>query len=197
MTIQPPFLELSYYVGVARTGDALEQIGVRKEAIGNRKKICFPGIVGISEQQEEVDAIEGRLILRTEGELFSGVERGNTQTVRELGLVVYRRFLEVARSIDCCYGAILFEYTLELPDELRNSKSLAFRNFYLSSKRLSKKTLKAVELEAGAEAFIEEDAEGGMYVSMTADFNPRAQSLDPIDAQERSVRIAEIVANNF
>jgi hypothetical protein len=133
------------------------------------------------------------VILRTEGEAFCGPWREDRKRLWKLGRRAYQRFVEVADTIPCVYGAILVEYSLEEPHELRaDPRSLAFRNFFLSRERLGERAVDEAIRLAGDEAYIEE-RKAGVYISMAAEFNPKGHGQPWSEAAERSVRISAVV----
>ena len=127
----------------------------------------------------------GFLIFRTEGGEFCGPRRDDRATLRSLGLALTSVFLRAAELIDCAYGAILVEYSMETPAELRQSgKSLAFRNFYLSTDRVSHFHIDRIMDEVPVNAYVQR-LRRGIYVSMSAEFNPEAKFIalirNPVD----------------
>lgn len=133
------------------------------------------------------------ILLRTEAGSLS-MPKAKRASSEAAGLKVYQSFKRMADSIDAAYGAICIEYSLETPAELRkDSRSLAFRNFWLSRRRIAEGPLhRATQRMSGA--FIEEWA-GGIYFSTDAMYNPARMGLDPEDSEERSVAIAQILAS--
>jgi hypothetical protein len=189
--LDPPFLELAYYVGSASVSRAVELLaGVRDGS--PPKKMLFPHAVGISNKVEELELYGGVLVLRTEGEAFCGPDI-HTKKARELGLRVYRRFLEVANRIPTTYGAILVEYSLEEPHELRRDpRSLAFRNFFLSRERLGDGVVAEVIRLAGEDTYVEHTGTG-VYISMDTDFNPAGRGNSPNEVDGTRARIPAVV----
>jgi hypothetical protein len=149
----------------------------------------FPGFA----PKGDILECEGaRILLRTEAGPLSKPKP--TRASREAaGLKAYQAFKCMADSIDAAYGAICIEYSLETPAELReDSRSLAFRNFWLSRRRIAEGLLhRASQRMSGA--FIEEWA-GGVYFSTDAAYNPARVGLEPEDSEERSVAVAQILA---
>lgn len=188
--IRPPFLELAYYVGATNIRTALMAVTPTADAQLNRQIAL--GLLGVPGEVELlVDG--GKLIVRAEGDEFSGGGRASAPQANLSGRRIYERFLEIADRIEPSYGAILVEYTLEEPDELvRDPRSLAFTDFYLSRKAVGGAAIREVLDAAGAGAYVEE-LRTGVYVSMHALFNPRHERLEADDAQWRSARIGSIV----
>jgi hypothetical protein len=192
-TLDPPFLELEYYVGRTELETTVHRLvdGVQARLVPS--KLVIPNAVGISSKLEELEVIGGVVILRTEGEAFCGPERDDRTQLKKLGRRVYRRFVEVADTIPCVYGAILVEYSLEEPKKLQQDpRSLAFRDFFLSRQRLENRAVEDVLRLAGDEAYIESRATG-VYISMSAEFNPKGRSIPSLEAQERSARISAVI----
>lgn len=189
--LDPPFLELAYYLGSASVSRAVELLaGVRDGSLP--KKMVLPHAVGISNKPEELELYGGVLVLRTEGEAFCG-PAVHTERARELGLRVYRRFLDVADRIPTTYGAILVEYSLEEPHELRRDpRSLAFRNFFLSRERLGHEVVAEVIGLAGEDAYVEQTGTG-VYISMDTDFNPAGRGISADEVGGTRARIPIVV----
>jgi hypothetical protein len=192
--IHAPFLELAYFVGDAALEASLRKLVPEIQPGIVPKKIRVPNAVGLVGGREEIEVRNGTILLRTEGEAFSGSARKNAMRMREHGQRAYTRFLAVAESINPVYGAILVEYLLETPTELANdAKSFAFRNFFVNLDDINGGAIECLLQLAGKEAYVERIA-GGVYVSMTPEFNPNGQGLPPVEAQERSVKIASVLA---
>jgi hypothetical protein len=172
-TVVPPFLELEYYVGAAELETTIHRLvnGLQ------------PGLV----------VRGGIVILRTEGLAFCGPFRDNRKRLKKLGRRVYQRFVEVADTIPCVYGAILVEYSLEEPEKLRKDpRSLAFRDFFLSRERLENKAIEEAIRLAGDEAYVERRA-SGVYISMNAEFNPDGRSIPSPESQWISAQISAVI----
>jgi hypothetical protein len=190
--LEPPFLELQYYLGRAEVGSALRVLvdNIRDGVIP--AKLVVPNAVGLSQKAEEIEVVGGVVVLRTEGEAFCGPAR-QAARLKKLGGRVYKRFVQVADEIAPAYGAIAVEYSLEEPQALRQDpRSLAFRDFFVSRTRLSSNALDDVLQHAGDDVYVEE-RKAGVYVSMTAEFNPRGCGIPSSEAQERSARISAII----
>jgi len=165
---------------------SLKEVGAKTEL----RRIYLQGVTGITKHTELVEINKGTVLLRTEGEKFSGPNRANRSRLHKLGAKAYVCFKALAGGIDAYYGGLCGEYSLEEPEELRqHPKSLAFRNFFVSRAKLAG-AAQTVRINAGVDAYFEE-FDHGLYVSMSAEFNPAHCSVDPIEAQYRSVRIAE------
>jgi len=192
-TIAGPFLELEYYVGQAELETTIHRLvdGLQPGLVPSY--LVIPNAVGLSQKSEELVVRGGVVILRTEGLAFCGPFRDNRRQLKNLGRKVYQRFVEVADTIPCMYGAILVEYSLEEPEKLRQDpRSLAFRDFFLSRERLENKAIEEAIRLAGDDAYIESRA-SGVYISMNAEFNPKGRSIPWLEAQERSVRISAVI----
>ncbi|HTN89594.1 MAG TPA: hypothetical protein VL242_38215 [Sorangium sp.] len=188
-----PFLELSFYVGTAGVKPALEALVANLPPGILPRKLRLPNMVGLIEEAEEIEVLGGVVVLRTEGEAFCGAARTKVGRLKKLGRKAYERFVEVVDTIPCFYGAILVEYSLEEPGVLRqDSRSLAFRNFFLSEESLGPVAVQQAEVLAGNDAFVEK-RKRGIYVSMSSEFNPKGGHVNPLEAQERSTKIAAIV----
>jgi hypothetical protein len=95
--------------------------------------------------------------------------------------------------VDCLYGAILVEYTLESPDELRRDpRSLAFRDFYLSRRRLPLALVRSLLALVPDGAYVRE-LECGVYISMSSEFNPEGGHVESELAQNTSTQIARAI----
>jgi hypothetical protein len=150
-------------------------------------------IVGFKGRPEEVHAVGGSVVVRTEGNDFCGPRRANASRLEALGRQVYEGFLGIAGSIDCLYGAILVEYTLEDPQELRRDpRSLAFRNFYLSRARLPRTLVPRLLALVPPEAYVRE-LDHGVYVSMSREFNPEDRGIESERGQYISTDIARAI----
>jgi hypothetical protein len=173
--MQPPFLDLSFYVGKSSVSEAPNSL-----------------LFSLApELPSEVHKIGGCIVIRTEGEAFCGSMRSDTARLRRLGEAVYVAFTAAAERIDCAYGAILVEYTLEEPTELRRDpRSLAFQNFYLGRHWLSATLVSNVISMAPPGAFIEERAQG-IDVSTSKEFSPSGSDVDRGLAQAFSIRVAK------
>jgi hypothetical protein len=192
-TLDPPFLELEYYVGLAELEATVHRLVDGPQPRPVPSKLVIPNAVGLSPNLEELVVRGGVVILRTEGEAFCGPFRDNRKRLKKLGRKAYQRFVEVADAIPCLYGAILVEYSLEEPKKLRKDpQSLAFCDFFLSRERLENKAVEEAIRLAGDEAYVESRATG-VYISMSAEFNPKGRSIPWLEAQERSVRISAVI----
>ena len=191
-SLDPPFLELAYFLGGESPDDALDRLVGKGRA--RAQLVSAPGIVGLSEKLEEAE-IKGRtLLLRTEGQAFCGTFRKAKKRLKRLGRKAYARFVEVAEIVPCSYGAILVEYALEEPSELRRDpRSLAFRDCFVSRRALGQDMVAQVLAWAGSDAYVEE-MPSGVYLSMTPEFNPEGRGVPPLEAQKRSVGIASVLA---
>lgn len=191
--LDAPFLELQYYLERSCVGDAINLLvdGIARDVVPG--KLVVPNVVGLSAKPEEIEVIGAVLVLRTEGEAFCGPARENRANLRKLGRRAYGRFLDVAERIQPTYGAILVEYSLEEPRVLRQDpRSLAFRNFFVNRSQLGQSAVDEVLRVAGDDTYIE-DREGGVYVSMSAEFNPLGRGIPSLEAQYRSARISAII----
>jgi hypothetical protein len=194
--LDPPFLELAYYIGRRDMECALRKIvpDIRRGVVP--QKLVLPNLVGLLEKPEELEIMKGVLLLRTEGDAFSGPRGMKRPEARTAGRKAYERFVKTANLLDCPYGAILVEYSLEEPEQLlRDQRSLAFLDFFVSRRYFSEDVAKQIVGLAGASAYVELTGKG-IYVSMTEDFNPAGRSVTP-DAQERSAQIGTLVGRAF
>jgi hypothetical protein len=191
--LDPPFLELQYYVPDASLGAAVAHLvdGLAPGVLP--RKLVIPDLVGISQNAEELEVVRSVIVLRTEGEMFCGSNRSERTRLRALGRRVYERFVQVANVVACAYGAILVEYSLEEPEVLRQDpRSLGFRDFFLSAEHFNAEAVNAIVRLAGDAAYVER-LNRGVYVSTSGEFNPEGKTLPSDDALERSVRIATVV----
>lgn len=192
-TLNPPFLELEYYVGQAELETTVHRLvdGLQPGLVPSM--LVIPNAVGLSLKPEELVVRGGVVILRTEGEAFCGPFRDNRTRLKKLGPSVYERFVEVADAIPCVYGAILVEYSLEEPKKLRQDpRSLAFCDFFLSRELLENKAIEEAIRLAGDEAYVESRATG-VYISMSAEFNPKGRFIPSPESLWRSARISAVI----
>jgi hypothetical protein len=186
--MKPPFLELAYYVGEGRAGPSLESIKAAAMTARGAE-----GIIGLHDRPEEVRAYGSKIVVRTEGADFCGPMRSNSRKLQALGQQVFEAFVRTAQYANCVYGAILVEYELETPSELRHdSRSLAFRDFFLSRQNLPADIFAQALAQVPLEAYTLEMS-GGVYISMSREFNPEERLVDTDLAHDASVRIAVIV----
>lgn len=191
--LQPPFLELSYFVGRETIEEAFELFLTSESEELRANKARINNLIGVTEKQEILEARGGILNLRTEDQIYDVPKKSLSASDFKLGQKIYNRFLEVADLIDPIYGAILIEYTLEEPDELASAmRSLAFHDFFLSAECFSESVVEAVVRSAGSAVYIERRPRG-IYVSMSEVFNPNRSGIPGDDAEERSDQIAEIL----
>jgi hypothetical protein len=191
--LDPPFLELAFYLGEANVDAHGPVLTPNIDTVAPRK-LGVAGAVGLVDEAQEVEIQRGIMIFRTEGQNFCGVLRADRQRLTKLGRRVRDRFVQLADSIDCVYGAILVEYSLETPAELRHdSRSLAFRNFFLNRRALGPWVTDECLRIAGEDAAVERTA-AGVYVSMSTEFNPFGRQVEPLEAQRRSTEIAAVLA---
>jgi hypothetical protein len=182
-----PFLDLAFYVGVDRIGDAFTSVASRKVSRG---PVGGSRIIGLLEREEEVRSVGGTVLVRTEGEDFCGPFRSNVFRLEALGRAIYTAFVGIAESINCLYGAILVEYALEDPEELRRDpRSYAFRDFYLSRSRLPLALVPRLLAFVPPGAYVRE-LDQGVYVSMSWEFNPEHRSVESEPALHTSTSIA-------
>lgn len=196
--LDPPFLELQYYVQPNAMEAAVRLLG-QGVALPLSGTVALPGAVGLLTKPEEFEVLRNVIILRTEGEAFCG-PRNPPKRARErafeLGRLVQQRFVAVADALPCPYGAILVEYSLEEPRELeRDPRSLAFRDFFLGGEFFNPRAIAEIRRIAGKRAYVEQRARG-VYISMSAEFNPDGKEVSP-DALERSARISVVVGNEM
>ncbi|MCC8967785.1 hypothetical protein H8A95_37125 [Bradyrhizobium sp. Pear76] len=188
-----PFLELAYFVGEANLKQALDKVRAETPLQGAGGKFTASNVIGIAGPVEQLVVRGGVVELRTEGEAFCGPSGRLDPRARTLGNIAYRRFVHFADLLSPLYGAILVEYSLEDPDELRRYPlSLAFRNFYLAKRALDVRAWSKLHEILGDRAY-RHALPDGLYVSMMTDFNPVAKGMTSGEAQELSARIAELL----
>lgn len=108
--------------------------------------------------------------------------------------MAYSCFKLLAVGIESWYGSLCGEYSLEEPEELvRDPRSFAFSDCFLRRDRFAPDALEAVRRIAGPESYIEEFGEAGLYVSMSPELNPEHRSLEVVESEDRSVRIARLL----
>lgn len=192
--LEPPYLELAFYVGARAANIAYECVATRMGfAVDRERKVTIPGLLGIA-PDEELELVRETLLMRTAGATFCGPTSTHTRALRRrYGQLIYKAFVQFAEDVDCRYGAILVEYSLETPESLRrDSTSLAFQDFYIG-KRWIGSALEGIIGLAGSESYVER-LDRGTYISMCGDFNPDRREVPGTEAQRRSVAIAGILA---
>jgi len=116
--------------------------------------------------------------------------RSNSKKLGTLGQQVFEAFVRTATYANCIYGAILVEYELETPSELhQDSRSLAFRDCFLSRQNLPADIFEQALVHVPSEAY-KREMPNGVYVSMSREFNPEEQRVEADLAHDVSVRIA-------
>ena len=134
--------------------------------------------------------------LLTTGGLFALPleERKPLGQIKKASRKVYQRFCDLVRALSPSYGAITIEYPLECPEDLRiDSRSLAFRDFFMSDSFLGSSSMRKIEdLFKGAH---QEKIGDGLYISSSKFMNPKGRSLPPIYSQKASTRVAELIAS--
>lgn len=190
--MQPPFLELSYYVGLSRIAECFERLQPGRKEMP-RGSLPARGAVGLIEGAEELEVASGTIVLRTEGGFFCGPARENQVRLLQLGDRVSRRFLQISDLLRPHYGAILVEYSLEEPRELPGASSLAFQDFFVGTDLLDEAAVRTVIELAGPNAYVERRPTG-VYVAMSREFGMASTGVAPVEAQERSVRIGAFLA---
>ena len=199
--LQAPFIELAYFVGRDRVDTALSTVLKRSAVVGlapsrriGSNVYAISNLIGLA-RDEEAETHGGRIILRTEGEIFCGSARTKKRKLLASGRKVYERFLSYVSVLDPFYGAILLEYSLEEPDELRSDpRSLAFRDFYVASRVLGSRDMQQLRALAGTDSFVQE-MPNGIYVSTTEECNPEGRSVESVQAQETSVAIGNLLGS--
>jgi len=230
LPLDPPFLELAYYVGSSnaqeqgvRAAEAMAQVGarftgkvdiangdtvsklsldalgsIRTQAAGVLRRIYLDNATGMTKKTELIEINRGVILLRTEGEEFCGPNRARRAQLYRLGTRAYRCFKVLALAIESYYGALCGEYSLEEPPDLkRDPRSLAFRNFFISRAAFGRGAIEAVQDIVGTDVYVEEFDDRGLYVSMSPEFNPDHRAVETIEAQHRSIRVAELLAKHL
>ena len=197
MMLSAPFLELAYFVDEANIKHAIDKVRAETPLEEAGRLFTAPNVIGIAGPVEQLAVRGGVIELRTDGEAFCGKPNGLKPRVRSLGNIAYSRFIHFAGLLDPVYGAILVEYSLESPDELRrDSRSLAFQNFYLAKRALNERAWSTLQEIVGDRAY-SRALPGGVYISMTQYFNQEAKGMVSIEAQALSVKIAELLASSL
>ena len=197
MVLTAPLLELAYFVGEANMKQAIDTVRAETPLEGAGQKFTAPSVVGIAGPVEQLAVRGGVMELRTEGEAFCGKSNRLKPRARSIGHIAYGKFIHFAGLLNPVYGAILVEYSLESPDELRkDSRSLAFQNFYLARRALDVRSWSALHEIIGDRVY-SGALPGGVYISMTAHFNQEAKGVSSAEAQARSVKIAELLARSL
>ncbi|AKT37789.1 hypothetical protein [Chondromyces crocatus] len=190
-----PFLDFSFYVGAGGVRPAIEALVPGLPLGALPEQIHRPGLIGLMEGAEVLQICDEHVVLRTEGDVFCNHLPDNRSRRKRLGRRVYERFVEVADTIRCFYGAILVEYPLETPEQIRRDpRSLAFRDFFVSEESLDAAMVRDVVALAGEEAFVEMRRRG-VHVWMIDELNPIHRHLDELDWHQRSSRIAQVLGN--
>jgi hypothetical protein len=197
MMLDAPFLELAYFVGEANLKQAIDKMRIETPLEGAGQKFIAPGVIGIAGPVEQLAVRGGVIELRTEGEAFCGRPGRLKPRSRTLGKIAYSKFVHFANLLNPLYGAILVEYSLESPDELRrDSRSLAFQNFYLAKRALDERSWSALHESLGDRVYLG-SLSSGVYISMTTYFNQEAKGIASVEAQALSVKIAELLARSL
>lgn len=185
-----PFLELTYYVGPEKVGEAQAALSALHKSAGRR-------LIGLGRRPEEVHVENGFVILRTEGEDFCSSMRDKVVRLNKYGAKVATTFVQLAEELDCHYGAILIEYTLETPGELREGlRSIGFRNFYISRVRLPETLVAKILGSIPSSAYVSEQKKGA-YVSMTPEYNPSNSGVEYELSHEVSIRIGSLIGSAY
>ena len=162
------------------------------EGLGSGFACALKGLPGLTSKDEIVECEGPHVLLRTEAGPLS-VPSPKRAAREAAGLKAYKAFKYMADCLDAAYGAVCIEYSLETPAELReDSRSLAFRNFWLSRRRISEGPLHRVATRMSG-AYVEEWLTG-IYFSTDAAYNPARAGIEPEDAEELSVEVAAILA---
>jgi hypothetical protein len=197
MIMNAPFLELAYFVGEANMKGAIDKVRVETAVEGFGRKFTAPSVIGIAGPAEQLAIRGGVMELRTEGEVFCGRRGQLNPRATSIGNIVYSKFVHFAGLLNPVYGAILVEYSLESTLELRrDSRSLAFQNFYLAKRALDERSW-AILHEIVGDSVYRAALPDGLYVSMTTYFNPEAKGLASVEAQALSVKIAGLLARSL
>jgi hypothetical protein len=75
--LDPPFLELEYYVGLAELETIVHRLVDGPQPGLVPSKFVIPNAIGLSSKLEELEVKGGVVILRTEGEAFCGPFRND------------------------------------------------------------------------------------------------------------------------
>ncbi len=195
--LDAPFLELAYFVGEFNMARAIDAIKSKFHLCGSSPKFAAPSAIGIAGDREELVVRGGVVEFRSEGGAFSGSESRQQPGVRALGEIVFKKFVSIANLVHPLYGAILVEYSLEDPGELRkDSRSLAFRNFFLAKPALDEHAWRLLWglFDGRVYRFA---APNGVYISTTPYLNPDGKGLPPTDAQELSAKVGSLLATSL
>jgi len=164
---------------------------IKTRAEGTLRRIYLDNVTGLTNRTELIEINHGVVLFRTQGEDFSGPNRARQGRLYSLGTRAYTCFRTLALAIESYYGALCCEYSLEEPADLRRDpRSLAFRDFFVSRVQFGRGVIDSVRESVG-EVYLEEFEDRGLYVSMSPEFNPDRCSVETIEAQYRSVRVAE------
>jgi hypothetical protein len=170
---------------------------LRDNGVQHPERIYIRSATGITDKTEFIKISGDVILLRTEAEEFCGPSRTRQGRLFELGTKAYRAFKTIASGIDAAYGGICIEWPLEdLATLKRDPRSLAFQNFFISRAALGERAIEEIVARVGQGAHVEQ-VERGIYVSMTAEFNPEHRAVTPIEAQYRSVRVAELLVKHL
>jgi hypothetical protein len=192
--LNAPLLSLAWYVGESNITHAVEAVSQATPVRGSAPTFVAPGSVGIGRRNEELVIRGGKLELRAEGEAFCGPADRPNPRAKVLGTKVYKQFCKFSEIIRPLYGAILVEYSLETPDELRaDDRSYAFRNFYIARRALPDRAWRTLEALLGERVF-RRDIAAGVYVSMWPNLNPDSKGLPSAEASALSARIGRLFA---
>ncbi len=197
-TLSGAFIELTYFVGEPQLRDSLRALVPRADVSSIPTIILVPNAIGLVLKPEEIEAKNGRITVRSEGNDFCGVGSGPSESeMRGAGEIVYKRFVEYAEKVDCLYGAILIEKSLESPHELaKGADSDAFGDCFLSRRRLPGSVIERVLKRVGTLAYVEE-TRSGIYISRFPPFNPRQQRLSSPEWHQLSADIGRIIGEGL
>ncbi len=161
------------------------------------RRLYIGDATGITSKNEILEVNRGIVLLRTEGEVFCGEARRLNPEFKKAGQKAYEAFKRLACGLKAAYGALCLEYTLEEPTELRRDpRSLAFQDFFVSRTWLGDDVVNAVKRTIGDRGYIESVGDG-IYASTSHEYNPRCRRVPPLEAQEKSVQVARLIARTF
>jgi hypothetical protein len=156
-----------------------------------------PGVVEVVEEETISDeAIDHNPIaIRMNGEGFSGPPGEPLGDTVQLGAALYRRARGLAEALNPVYLSIYVETTLMCPHDLRTKGGGVGSDVFLSREEFGEEPLRLLCRECTG-AFIE-TWNNGIYISASADMNPRHQELAHGEGSALFDCVGRFIAENY
>jgi hypothetical protein len=189
LTIAVPELDAILYDNDLQimTLDLAHAIGI----VPNRYE--FVMYSSISEMAATCDTHPVQLI--ADGSLFESLPptpSGDAEAQR-MGMLIYKRFLEMVKGVKPAYASITSEISLESPTDLRAKQhSYAFGDCYVQNRFIGHERVSAL-LAMCRNAYVEE-LEDGYYVSTNRFFNPAGVQWESNQPYWLTGEIAKLIA---